>query len=396
MRLKKGIGLLLFSLLVGSLVGSLEVFFGQVLIFVTNFRIEYFRFLIFFLPISGLLIQFLYSHFSEKSKEGMGLVLKVGRKEEKKIPIMLIPLVMVTTWFTHLFGGSAGREGVAVQIGATLSHHLAKIKQFSFLNTPDFNRRVIMIGMAAGFSGLFQTPLAASFFAVEVLSKRRFKFSDTLPIIVASFTAFWVSKSLGLEKFSFKIDQTMSLTPINFIKFIILGIIFGLIGSLFAICLKKVKLKASLFLPNVYQRIFIGGLLIALLIFFLHEGRYAGLGTNLISASLQGDGIYSYDFLLKMSLTILTLAIGFQGGEVTPLFAIGSSLGFLLAPLVGLPVVIVVALGYIAMFGSATNTFFAPVFIGAEVFGFDLLPVFLITMLVAYYCNFNQSIYSQE
>ena len=149
-------------------------------------------------------------------------------------------------------------------------------------------------------------------------------------------------------------------------------------------------------IPNQYTRIFLGGILVAILIVVLHHGRYAGLGSNLISASFEGNPIYTYDFLLKLLLTIMTLAIGFQGGEVTPLFAIGASLGVILAPILGLPIEVAAAIGYIAVFGSATNTFLAPVIIGGEVFGYHLLPIFFIAMSVAYSCNFNQSIYGKQ
>ena len=396
MMLKKEFSLLIFSLIVGILVGGLEVIFGKVLLIVTEWRLSYFTYLIFLLPLIGLLIPFLYNRFGGKSKEGMSLIFKVGQGEEDDIPLVLIPLVVVTTWLTHLFGGSAGREGVAVQIGGAFSHWFSKRSIFSFLNQEEFGKTAVVIGMAAGFSGLFQTPLAATFFALEVLVVGRLEMRTIIYTGIAAYSAYFVSSGLDLEKTSFVVESTLNLTPILVVELLILGLIFGLTGTVFATSLKQAKLFFQKKLPNVYQRIFIGGVLVAVLIFFLHEGRYAGLGTNLITASFTDGTIYSYDFVLKLLLTVLTLAIGFQGGEVTPLFAIGSALGVILAPVFGLPIGIVAALGYVAVFGSATNTFLAPILIGGEVFGFDLLPLFFITMLAAYHINFNHSIYGNQ
>ena len=250
--------------------------------------------------------------------------------------------------------------------------------------------------MAAGFSGLFQTPLAAVFFALEVMIIGKLEVSFLIYTGVASYTAFFISQGLGLEKASFIIETNMTLTPMIVLKLVIAGLLFSVVGTLFTLSLKKAKHYFSVWFPNGYKRIFFGGIILATLIIISHSGRYAGLGTNIITASFTGDTVYSYDFLAKLLLTVLTLAIGFQGGEVTPLFGIGSSFGVLIAPLIGLPIELVAALGYVAVFGSATNTFLAPVLIGAEVFGFEWLPYFFITMLVAYHFNFNQSIYSQQ
>ena len=149
-------------------------------------------------------------------------------------------------------------------------------------------------------------------------------------------------------------------------------------------------------LPNPLLRVFLGGIILSILLLFFHQGRYTGLGTNLISASFDGDTIYAYDWLLKILLTVFTLSLGFQGGEVTPLFSIGASLGVILAGFMGLPVMLAAALGYAAVFGSATNTLLAPIFIGAEVFGYEYLPLFAIACLAAHiFCHFP-SIYGKQ
>ena len=396
MEKKKWFGLILFSLVIGGVIGVLEVIFGKTLLLVTEWRLTYFSYLIFFLPFVGLLIEFLYTKFGGKSRQGMGLIFAVGHGEEEDIPLRLIPIVMVSTWLTHLFGGSAGREGVAVQIGGTLSHKLGTGKLRKYLPEENLSQITLITGMAAGFAGLFQTPMGAILFALEVLVVGKLQMTALLSATIASFTASFISSFLELEKFSFFVESQLELTPQLIGKLIIIGITFGLVGRLFSFGLAKSKAWISELIPNQYTRIFLGGILVAILIAGLYHGRYAGLGSNLISASFEGGPIYTYDFLLKLLLTIMTLAIGFQGGEVTPLFAIGASLGVILAPILGLPIEVAAAIGYIAVFGSATNTFLAPVIIGGEVFGYHLLPVFFIAMSVAYSCNFNQSIYGKQ
>ncbi len=274
----------LLSVGIGLVVGAVDTLFGRVLLAITEFRQEHFIYLIPFLAPVGMLFIYLFLTYGKTSSQGMGLIFQAGQDGKSTIPKRLTPFVIVGTWLTHLFGGSAGREGVAVQLGAAIAHQVRRF--FKKMESTQF----IVIGMAAGF----------------------------------------------------------------------------------------------------------GGLLLSILLFLLMNGRYSGLGTNLINLSFQEGPIYSYDWLLKLLLTILTISVGFQGGEVTPLFAIGASLGALLAPFVGLPVGVVAALGYVAVFASATNTLLAPIFIGGEVFGFAYLPYFVIVCSLAFALNGNESIYGKQ
>ncbi len=171
---------------------------------------------------------------------------------------------------------------------------------------------------------------------------------------------------------------------------------FGLVGNLFAYLLAMAKKKVASILPNPYYRVLLGSVVLTCLLLLLWKGRYTGLGTNLIVLSVGGGTIYSFDWLLKLLLTVFTLSLGFQGGEVTPLFAIGASLGAVLAPVLGLPIPLVAGLGYLSVFGSSTNTILAPIFIGVEVFGpANVLP-YVIVMAFAYLINHKTSIYGQQ
>lgn len=379
------------SLLIGFLIGCVDTVFGRVLLMLSAFRTENFNYVIPFLGLIGLVIVFLYQKADSRASKGMGLLFAVSQGDEKEIPLVMLPLVTVATWLTHLFGGSAGREGVAVQLGATISHAFSKF--FSFENS---SRLFLVTGMAAGFAGLFQTPLAAVFFGLEILVLGKLQLSALLPMTIASFVASATSHTLGLEKFSHFVDVSLTLNPWLFCKLALLGLIFGLVGNAFAALLAYAKQKAKEVMDNPYYRILFGGIVLSLLFLMLYHGRYSGLGTNLIDASFSGKDIYFYDWLLKLVLTVATLAIGFQGGEVTPLFAIGASLGVVLANVFGLPVEFVAAAGYISVFGSATNTLLAPIFIGGEVFGFANLPYFTLVMIFAYSLNRKHSIYTGQ
>lgn len=344
------------AVVVGICVGIVDTIFGRGLLAISAFRTAHWRCLLPFLPLA------------------------------------LVPLVMLGTWITHLFGGSAGREGVAVQIGATLSHEAGRR-----LHIRENKPVMLITGMAAGFGGLFQTPLAAVFFAMEVIVAGYLEYDALLPALIAAYTASFTSHFLGLEKFAVDIQDTWTVTDLrSMISLIALGLAFGLAGRCFSVLLQKAKKLFGEKISTPLIRIGVMAIPLAALLFVIHGGRYTGLGTNLISASFAGETIYGYDWILKLLFTVFTLAIGFQGGEVTPLFSIGASLGVVLGSILGIPPIICGALGYAAVFGSATNTLIAPILIGLEVFGNrNTLPLILVCIL-AYLVNGNHSIYGAQ
>lgn len=379
------------AIIIGIIVGTIDTLFGKVLLEISSIRSKHFYLLIPFLPLAGIFIIFIYRKIGKNSIKGMSLIFSVGLDEENSIPKRLVPLVMISTWLTHLFGGSAGREGVAVQIGGTVAHSIGK--KLSIKNS---SKILLITGMAAGFAGLFQTPIAAIFFAMEVLVAGIFAYSALFPCIIASFVASFTSHTLGLEKFSVNLDCFVAFNSNSVLKVALLGILFGVTGGLFAYILNCTKNFLNKYINNPILKIFIIGCILSILLLILYKGRYSGLGTNLIEASFFKGTLYKHDWLLKFILTILTLSAGFQGGEVTPLFSIGACLGAIISPLFGLPMEFTAALGYIAVFGGATNTFLAPIFIGAEVFGSNYLPYFFMVSAIAYVFNGNKSIYSGQ
>lgn len=373
---------------IGGLIGAITSYFGQVLLMITAFRDSHPVCLIPFLAIGGMAVVWCYEKFGKESKKGMTLLIEAGSGKAEIVPIRLVPMIIVATWITHLFGGSAGREGVAVQIGGAVSYNIGKR-----LKLTEAPKLFLIVGMASGFAGLFQTPLAAVLFALEVVAVDKIRYYSILPSLAGAFTSCYVSKLLGLEKFFVQIDTTYDIK--TFLKIAICSVIFGLVGGGFAFLLKNAK-KLSSKIKNPILRIGIIGAVVSGLLLILWNGRYAGLGTNLISNSFTNGDIMPYDFALKFALTIITLSAGYQGGEVTPLFSIGASLGVVLAGLFGLPAGLVAAVGYTTVFGSATNTLFAPMLIGLEVFGIKAVPYIILANIIAYLVNFNQSIYSKK
>lgn len=379
------------AIVMGLIIGGVDALFGRGLIYITSFRDAHALYLIPFLGLSGLLIVFIYRRYGKESQKGMGLIFEAGNHGRKEIPKRLIPLIVFSTWLSHLFGASVGREGVAVQIGGVIGHTIGKK-----LSTEEAAKILLITGMAAGFAGLFQTPIAASFFAIEILMLGKIEYRALIPALVASYVASETSHYLGLEKFSFHISSSIQIEPVTLLKLLLVAICFGLVGRLFAVSLAFMKAKVAKKIENPYQRILLLGIVLSIGLLLLHLDRYAGLGTNLIAQSFHGGAINGYDWLLKLIFTVLSISAGFQGGEVTPLFAIGSSLGVTLALWLGLPVELIAAAGYVSIFSAATNSYFGPIFIAAEVFGFDSVQYILPIMTIAYVINGNASIYAQE
>ena len=305
--MKKTLVLIAVVVPTGIAVGAVDAVFGRVLLYLGAVRDAHTAWFLPFLGLIGALMAWAYKRYGAGCENGMGMVFEAGHAEREAIPLRLVPFVICATWLTHLFGGSAGREGVAVQLAAA----------------PEW------------------------------------------------------SAELALE-----------LTA--------LGIVFGLTGAAFAFCLKRAKKLAQNRLKNPVLRALVMGVALSAVLYLLYRGRYCGLGTNLINASLAGEPIYAWDWALKLALTVLTLSAGFQGGEVTPLFSVGASLGAALAGLLGLPAAFCAALGYAAVFGSATNTLLAPALIGAEVFGWAAAPHFFAVCALAYAVNGGRSIYSGQ
>lgn len=376
---------------VGVAAGALAAVFGRGLLAIGAVRDAHPGRWLPFLPLAGAVIAWCYRRWGSRAGRGMGLVIDAAFDEEETIPRRLIPMIFLSTWATHLFGGSAGREGVAVQMGAALGRGAGRL-----LPMQNAKKLLLKAGMAAGFGGLFRTPFAAALFAVEVTAVGRLDLEALLPVLVASLTASWTSGALELEKFTVELTGLPVLDGPMALRLACLGLCFGLVGALFAIGLGRAKAFLGQRMYNPVAGAALVGAVVAVASLACHWGRYSGLGTNLITAAFAGGTVYWYDWLAKLLFTVVTLAGGFQGGEVTPLFSIGASLGVWLAPLAGVPVPVAAAAGYCAVFGAASRTLLAPALIAGEVFGWEFLPFGLLCCAAARVCSGGATIYPAQ
>lgn len=378
----------ILGVLIGAVVALIEVVFGKGLSVMTTIRNSKPMAFLPFLALIGLLIVYCYKHWGKGSDKAMNLVFKTALDDNEELPVRIIPFAVISTWLTHLFGGSAGREGVAVQIGATLSYNLGKK-----LKIDDLKEILIVAGIAAGFSGLFETPITACCFAIEMMTVGRLRYKALVPAAAASASAAYVSALFGTEREAFWGVMSSDISAIRYWKLIVLGIIFGVVGGLCALGFHEAKIVLGEKIKNPYIRVASISIVISIVMIIFDKGRYSGSGANLIELAVMGEAVYWYDFLLKALLTMLTLGVGFQGGEVMPLCSIGACLGAVLGPVFGLAPGLSAALGYAAVFAGGTNTLLAPIFIGCEIFGFENVPYFAVVCTCAFIINSNHSIY---
>lgn len=378
------------STLLGILIGTAIAFFLVTLEWVTQFRTNH-TFLLFGLPLAGLAIGWMYHHHGEQAARGNNLLLESYETETEKIPLRMAPLVYLGTMLTHLFGGSAGREGTAVQIGGAFSAQVERLISIS----SDERKTLLLMGISGGFAAVFGTPLAGILFVFELVLFSRVKLQALFPVIfVAFFADFWchfcgathtLYAPLELPQFEF--------TTLFWI--ILVGLIFGLTALLFSFTGSFLHRAFVRLIPSPIWLPFIGGIL--LLVFFATTGltQFMGLGIPSIVDAFEVNAAPT-DFLLKLLLTTFTLAVGFKGGEVTPLFFVGATLGSALALFVPLPISLLAGMGFVAVFSGATHTPIACTVMGMELFGWEAGVYLGIACYTAFLISNSMGIYSKQ
>jgi H+/Cl- antiporter ClcA len=389
--------------ILAALVGSLVAFFLWALDQVTLVRGSQ-QWLLFLLPLAGILIYSLYHFWGKGSEAGNGLLIDGIHNSQTKVPARMAPLVLLTTLITHLFGGSAGREGTAVQMGGGLA---ALFSKWYTLKKED-HRLILMCGMAAGFAAVFGTPLAGAVFAVEVIVIGRIQYREFLPCYFSSIVAHLVCLAWGIQHTRYNIgfagnDLLLHFDSILVAKTLLAAVAFGLAAFLFAEAHLQVKKQLQKWVPIQWLIPVIGGFMIIGLSYLLDTRDYLGLGVvaekansvSIVSAFKEG-GATPFSWFWKLLFTAITLGSGFKGGEVTPLFFIGATLGNTLAWIMGAPTDVFVALGFIAVFAAATNTIFASTIMGCELFGTEFVLYFLIACFIARLASGYSSIYPTQ
>ncbi|MGQ3479871.1 voltage-gated chloride channel family protein [Paenibacillus sp. TY11] len=376
---------------VGILAGTASAFFLKSLDYVTDLRMNN-PWLLFLLPLGGALVSFLYLRYGKNSAKGNNLILEQIHDGKETIPLRMAPLVLFGTIITHLFGGSAGREGTAVQMGGSLAEGFGKL-----LRVGPVDRKILLIcGISGGFGSIFGTPLAGTVFGLEVLAIGLISHEALIPAFIASFvgnivaTSFW-----GVTHLHYPIGEIPALSLMVVLKVVLASILFGLTSTLFSELTHTLKKGYTRFFKNPMVKSAVGGLMIIALVYVLGTRDYLGLGIPLIQESFTGD-VSPFAFLGKLVFTSLTLGAGFQGGEVTPLFAIGATLGNALSGFLHLYAPFLAALGFIAVFCGATNTPIACFLMGIELFGADAAIYLFIACIVSYLFSGHTGIYTSQ
>jgi len=392
---------------VAVIVGSLNAFFLWILNLATVTRIDN-PWLIYLLPLAGIAIVYSYRNLGKNSEGGNNLIMDEIYEPGAGIPTRMGPLVLFTTAITHLFGGSAGREGTAVQIGGATTHWLARLFKLNEADT----RLILIAGVAAGFGAVFGTPLTGAIFALEVLAIGRLRYDAIIPALFAAILADVVCSAWGAHHTHYRIDflETITLFEhavkvdiVMMAKIVLAAIAFGLAGYLFGELTHVFKDIFKATLKNPYLIVVVGGLIVIASVQLIGNYDYIGLGVyssreggvSILSAFTEG-GAEWYSWLLKLLLTAITLAAGYKGGEVTPLFFVGATLGNTMAWVLGAPVDLFAALGFLAVFAAATNTPLACTIMGVELFGADHMLYFAIACYTAYYFSGHTGIYSSQ
>ncbi|TCM20410.1 H+/Cl- antiporter ClcA [Novosphingobium sp. PhB165] len=386
-----------------ALVGTLCAAFLWSLDAATRLRFD-FPWLLYFLPVGGAAIAWLYHRTGRSVEAGNNLIVEQIHEPGGGVPLRMAPLVFAGTIATHFFGGSAGREGTAVQLGGSLASAVASL----FKLDPPGIRILLMAGIAAGFGAVFGTPLAGAVFALEVLALGRIEYAGIMPALLAALVGDWTCHAWGIHHTPYHIAYVASdagallVEPMLLAKVAIAGVAFGLAGLAFAEANHALGGFLKRRVPYGPTRAALGGVMVIALVYIVGTRAYLGLG---VWSAIPGDptiaGFFTgpvdrWSWALKLLFTVVTLSSGFKGGEVTPLFFIGAALGNAMGWLLGAPLDLFAGLGFVAVFAGAANTPLACTIMGVELFGATHAVPIAVACFVAYICSGHNGIYLSQ
>lgn len=379
----------LFSILSGIIIGGIGTLFYFCMAYATQTRTDY-PWLIFFLPIAGIFIVGAYRLTHDEKDTGTNLVLSAIHSGEN-IPMKMAPLIFISTILTHLFGGSAGREGAALQLGGSIGNSLGRAFRFDEKD----QHIMIMCGMSAAFSALFGTPMAAAIFSMEVVSVGIMHYSALVPCVVSSLIAHGIAMHFGIIPEHFSITQLPDFSVKTAILIAILAMLCAGVSTLFCITLHTSEKLYKRFFPNAYLRICAGGILIIILTLLVGSQDYNGAGMFIIERCFK-DHCVPYAFLLKILFTAVTLGAGYKGGEIVPSFFIGATFGFTFGNILGFSPALCTAVAMGAVFCGVTNCPISSLLICFELFGFEAMPYFLLSIALSYMLSGYYGLYYSQ
>ncbi len=378
--------------IVGVLAGVASAVFLKALDWATRTR-EAHGWLLFVLPLAGFVVGLAYHYGGGRSSEGNNLILDEIHEPKAWVPRRMAPLIFVGTIITHLFGGSAGREGTAIQMAGSITDTVFRSHRIS----PADRRLLLIAAIAGGFGSVFGVPIAGCIFALEVQSIGRIRYDALVAALSASIVGDIVVRGLGVHHEATPQLAKVDMTAPLFAKVVLAGLVFGVVAFLFAEVTHRVH---GIFAKTVHwapARPLIGGLLIIGLTYAVGNRDYLGLSLPLVSKALAGGaGVVLFAFALKLLFTSVTLGSGFVGGEVTPLFVIGATLGATLGRLLGMPIPLLAAMGFVAVFAGAANTPIACTVMAVELFGAGNVVLFAIACVISYIASSHRGIYSSQ
>lgn len=348
-------------------------------------------YLIFALLPAGLIIIGLYKICKVKPQVGTNDIISSIRTKEK-VPVLLVPLVFVGTVLTHLAGGSAGREGAALQIGGGIGQQIGRVLD---LDEKDMHL-MTLCGMSGLFAALFGTPLTATIFAIEVISIGVVYYSALIPCLSSSLIAFYITRLLGVDAVAFKIKDIPAASGAVSVQVVILAGVCAAVSILFCAAMHGSHKLLEKYIKNDFLRIALGAALIILLTLIFPDRRYNGTGMMIIKEAIEQGKALPYDFVLKIIFTAITIGVGFRGGEMVPTFFIGATLGCTVGSLIGLSPSFGAAIGFVAMFCAVMNAPIASIILSIEVFGTEGLLFFAIACAVSYLLSGYYGLYTSQ
>jgi H+/Cl- antiporter ClcA len=382
---------LVFGTLVGVICGSASALFLWMLELATSLRVQHEQ-LVFALPVAGLVIGLAYERFGQAFRAGSNLIIDTIHDDGPELPLRMAPMVLVGTVLTHIFGGSAGREGTAVQMGASLTDFLAQRLRVD----KHTRRQLLAAGAAGGFGSVFGTPLAGAVFGLEFIVLGRIEYDALVPALVASVVGDLTTRALGIHHTLYPALQSAPLTPLLCAKWLVFAAAIAAVTLVFIELLHFVKQRGEAALPRLPLRMCLGGLALVGMWQLVGTSDYLGLGVPTIVRAFSDPTLPVAAFALKLVFSAVTLGAGFLGGEVTPLFFVGAALGNLLARLLGIPLGLGAGVGLAAVFAAASNTPLALSIMAVELLGAQVLPHVAIVSVVAYVLSGQRSIYSAQ